>query len=197
MNQIAVAKPTRQQLTQQQAGPSEPELTQRDIDFLIEASNALIRADGTGDLDQMRRAIGYADTIADDNGLADTAKQIEALQRQATRRQIGEHVAVLIAAFPNAGKLDPAFSRILCEDIAAMEPTIGALDFALRRLRRESKFIPVVAEVMDALAAAERRITSAASCLERLPARVVTVRQQLSLWQGRYEAAALRGSAGT
>jgi hypothetical protein len=82
--------------------------------------------------------------------------QLAKLNEPATKRDIANHLAVLLKSFPNAGKDNAeVFGRMLVEDVAAMLPTIGGLEAACRHLRRTNRFIPVIAEVLTALEAAE------------------------------------------
>src|SRR6266851_3245419 len=74
------------------------------------------------------------------------------LSKLATKIEIANHLALLLKSFPNAGKDDATvFGRMLCEDVAAQQPTIGGLEAACRHLRRTNRFIPVIAEVLEAL----------------------------------------------
>jgi hypothetical protein len=106
------------------------------------------------------------------------ALAVSMLRKPATKRDIATCVAKLIAAFPNAGKLDPAFARILCEDLAAYQPTFGALDAATRNLRRTATFIPTISEVLQELASASERIPGP-EILAELPSRIEEARDNL------------------
>jgi hypothetical protein len=82
--------------------------------------------------------------------------KLRKLSKPATNIEIAKHLALLLKSFPNAGKDNAEmFGRMLCEDVAAQQPTIGGLEAACRHLRRTSRFIPVIAEVLTALAGAE------------------------------------------
>jgi hypothetical protein len=82
--------------------------------------------------------------------------KLRKLSKPATKIEIANHLALLLKSFPNAGKDNAeVFGRMLCEDIGAQQPTIGGLEAACRHLRRTNRFIPVIAEVLTALAEAE------------------------------------------
>ena len=68
--------------------------------------------------------------------------------------------------------------RMLCEDVGAQQPTIGALEAACRELRRTSRFIPAISEVLTALAAAEESQIKIISTLSSLP----EARRKLVTW---------------
>jgi hypothetical protein len=58
----------------------------------------------------------------------------------------------LLVSFPNAGEIDrEAYMRVLMEDVADIQPSIGDLEAACRNLRRTLKFIPAISEMMAAL----------------------------------------------
>ena len=78
--------------------------------------------------------------------------QFTELNRGATKREIANHLALLVKCF-HGGKDSSAevFGRMLCEDVAAQQPSIGALEAACRALRRTSRFIPTISEVLEAV----------------------------------------------
>jgi hypothetical protein len=82
--------------------------------------------------------------------------RLQKLNKPATKIEIANHLALLLKSFPNAGKDNAeVFGRMLCEDVAAQQPTAGGLEAACRQLRRTCRFIPTIAEVLEALDKAE------------------------------------------
>jgi hypothetical protein len=69
------------------------------------------------------------------------------------RRVVAEQVAILIGAFPNAGPHSPeAYTKLLIEEIvAATGYDAVMLEAACRKIRRTMKFVPTIAEMLDAL----------------------------------------------
>lgn len=85
-------------------------------------------------------------------------EKLRAAGRPASERETAENLALLLKAFPNAGAADgEIFGAMLVEDIAAMQPTIGDLQEACRWLRRTSRFLPTISEVLEALSLAREQ----------------------------------------
>jgi hypothetical protein len=79
-------------------------------------------------------------------------ERLDAAGRPATKREMAEQLALLLKAFPNASSADgEIFGALLLDDVASREPTIGDLEEACRWLRRTLRFLPTIAEVLDAL----------------------------------------------
>jgi hypothetical protein len=95
--------------------------------------------------------------------------QLEAIQRSATKKELADQLSVLRISFPTAKAAGDGFSRVLIERVAAKQPTFGQVDWAVRHLIDYSNFLPTIAEVLSALAAAQDRIDGARMFLERLP----------------------------
>jgi hypothetical protein len=89
---------------------------------------------------------------------------LPAVIRKATADEIATQLGLLTACFPHQNKDDrQIFARTLCKDVADLKPSVYALQQACRRLRHTSKFLPVIAEVRDALKASmeeEQRLTT-------------------------------------
>lgn len=95
-------------------------------------------------------------------------------------------LALLVGAFPNASKGDlRIFGRMLVEDVAAQRPCVAALALACRRLRRTARFVPTIAEVLEAIAAAEVDVLLRARTLERFGPWLERAREVLPRMQER------------
>jgi hypothetical protein len=105
------------------------------------------------------RALEHAPTLQ---------SQLDAIQRPATKRELADHLSVLRISFPTAKAAGDGFSRVLIERVAAKQPRLGALDWAVRRLIDHSNFLPTIAEVLQALAASQESIDGARMLVERL-----------------------------
>lgn len=104
-------------------------------------------------------------------------QQLDALGRPATKRELADRLSVLRLAFPNA-KADDAFGRILIEHVAGRTPTFGQLDWAVRHLIDTSVFLPSVAQVQQALTAAQDTIEASKLLVDRH--RLERLRSELS-----------------
>jgi hypothetical protein len=84
---------------------------------------------------------------------------LRALARPATKLDIAKQLAILVKCYPNIGTADggEVYGRLLIEDVAATQPSLGDLESACRQLRRTSRFCPVIAEVLGALEAAKHQ----------------------------------------
>lgn len=92
--------------------------------------------------------------------------QIEASLRPAAEKEIAAGLALLLKAFPNVGKDDgAAFGRLLLEDVISQKPSVGALEAGCAHVRRTSRFLPSIAEVLEAVQTAQN---SLGVVLERL-----------------------------
>jgi hypothetical protein len=70
------------------------------------------------------------------------------------KAQISKHVSMLLGSFPNANPSDPeVYTMMLIEEVVAVAPTVVTLEAACRSIRRTSKFLPTISEVLEALAA--------------------------------------------
>ena len=85
-------------------------------------------------------------------------RALDALDRPATRDDIGAQVLMLMLAFPNVSSRDlKPFGKMLTEDVTAAAPGRLALEWACRKLRRMSRFVPTIAETLEALALATQQ----------------------------------------
>jgi hypothetical protein len=82
--------------------------------------------------------------------------ELRALARQATKPDIAKQLIALVKCYPSPGTADgEVYGRLLMEDVAAAQPAIGDLEGACRNLRRTRKFIPAIAEVLEAIGEAK------------------------------------------
>jgi hypothetical protein len=79
-------------------------------------------------------------------------QELHNLGRPAAKTDIAKHLAVLVKSFPNAGSADcTVYGRMLCEDVAEDKPSVSDLEAACRKIRRTSKFLPTISEVIEAV----------------------------------------------
>ncbi|MFT4116533.1 hypothetical protein [Bradyrhizobium sp.] len=122
-----------------------------------------------------RLAVDVDRALQDAAGLS---TQLAAILRPATKKELADHLSVLRIAFPTAKAAGDGFSRVLIERVAAHTPSFGQLDWATRRLIDTSQFLPSVAEVLQALAAARQSIEDAHLFVE--PQRLARLRRAVA-----------------
>jgi hypothetical protein len=92
------------------------------------------------------------------------------LRQPATDHELKALLAVLAGSFPTAPRTDlQIFGRALIEEIADTKPSRGALIRACRQLRRTSKFLPTICEVLEAIEKAEMHLMCFQADIHRLP----------------------------
>lgn len=102
-----------------------------------------------------------SDLLAWGERLGDLKREVELSLRPATNEEIASQLTLLMGAFPNAGKDDRTiFGRVLVEDVIAQRPGILPLLQGISQVRRTSKFLPSIAEVLEAITGVERRLHS-------------------------------------
>lgn len=127
---------------------------------------------------QLRDAIAEAEFFVASPNLPD---QVRALGRVATSDEVKRFLQMLVSAWPNASQGDLAgFGLQLRSDVEQQRPSVYALQEAAKRLRRTSKFLPSIAEVLDALDAADKRITAVVTTIDRIPAALAAARVLLN-----------------
>jgi hypothetical protein len=162
----ALGRPSHQEL----AAPSRSEADERKVILISRAFGRLCDAVNTCDHQVARHALDHAVELLTTGSEADVDRAIEEVHstlvrgsQPATRKQVARAVASLIGSFPNFGSKSEArlFGGQLAEDVAAAEPTAMALDMMVRTIRRKSKFMPAISEVLVELDVAGRALDMA------------------------------------
>lgn len=100
-------------------------------------------------------------------------KDLAAGRTPATAGEIEAAVGQLIAVTKHLDKVDgPLFHEALVRFIADEQPSRIGLATAMRRVQLTARYTPSIAEVIEALKAAEADFRSAATRLETLPNRI-------------------------
>lgn len=116
----------------------------------------------------LRAAVAEAEIVV---GWAALPDEVRAIGRVATSDEVKRFLQMLVSAWPNASQGDLAgFGLQLRSDVEQQRPSVYALQAAAKQLRRTSKFLPAIAEVLDALEAADKHITAAVTTIDRIPA---------------------------
>ena len=135
--------------------------------------------------EQLAESIRKAELLVA-NGFDRTLAEITKATSPASVAETKTELALLVGAFPNASKGDlRIFGRMLVEDVAAQRPSVAALSLACRRLRRTARFVPTIAEVLEAIAAAEVDVLLRARTLERFGPWLERAREVLPRMQER------------
>jgi DNA-directed RNA polymerase subunit F len=81
---------------------------------------------------------------------------LRALARPASNQEIAKCLAILVKCYPNTGTADgEVYGRMLIEDVASMQPSVGDIEAACRHLRHTSRFTPAISEVLEAITEAK------------------------------------------
>lgn len=113
------------------------------------------------------------------------SEAIAEAERPATTREIAVALGRLLKAFPNAGKADVAtFGEMLVEDVVAARPSIAAVVQGCTKLRRTCKFLPTIAEVLEAIREVDDGIRASKMRLAMLPGQLADLRRAVEAGRG-------------
>jgi hypothetical protein len=120
--------------------------------------------------DAREKAIADGDRLVADGQFERLFGELIRAHAPATMRDLGPELARLVGAFPNAGRNDLAiYATMLAEDVAAARPTRDAVSAACRRLRRSSKFLPTISEILETLGQSQLELNERMDLLAKLP----------------------------
>jgi len=135
--------------------------------------------------EQLAESIRKAELLVT-NGFDRTVAEITKATSPASIAETKTELALLVGGFPNSGKNDlRVYGRMLVQDVRAAQPSVAALALACRRLRRTSRFVPTIAEVLEAIATAEVDILLRARTIERVVPWLERAREVLPRMQER------------
>jgi hypothetical protein len=146
------------------------------VDSALKVVDAVRPSQVAHTADAIRGALARTETLK----LADLQRRFDAAMRPATVDEINVLCARLCACYPTKNR-DPLFSVVLSEEVGAMQPSVAVLDAAVRHLLRAVKFLPVIAEVLDALGEAEWLLDQRRRELAKAPERIEQARETLRL----------------
>jgi hypothetical protein len=121
------------------------------------------------DLVEAREVLAEIDEVMP--GLGGYAARLASIARLAEPREISEHLIAIRLNFHNSKATGEGYARIMVERVEAQAPSFAALEWATREIIDHQRFMPVTAEVLEALAAAQRRVDTVRDIVTTLPAR--------------------------
>ena len=108
------------------------------------------------DLLEARKLLAEIDEMMP--GLDTFAARLASILRPAEHREISEHLIAIRLNFHNSKATGEGYARIMVERVEARAPTFAALEWATREIIDTRKFMPVTAEILEALASAQGRV---------------------------------------
>jgi hypothetical protein len=174
MNQIAPAT-SRNEVGSTKSHLSASEFLEVETMAAASVTVALIKSEG-GDVEA---AIAEADRLGAGRLQTLVANLRNELATTITRNDGKREIGLLLAAFPNAARADlAAFGRLACEDVWALQPSGIALETACRQLRRTTKFVPTISEILETLARVQANYTARLKLLEWQAEKLETATRQ-------------------
>lgn len=133
-----------------------PELP-RQKQIFARADSIMIRRYGPG-----RDGMGRAESsLADLDAIMPESQSLlddlHALARPASKQEIAKNLIILVKCYPAATADGETYGRLLIEDVASIQPSIGDLEGGCRELRQTSRFCPAISEVLKAISDAKQR----------------------------------------
>lgn len=115
-------------------------------------TSATFDAEGKGWREQSKLIAEIETALAGSTALREA---FLAARRPATAREIGQALYDLTEAFKSKEDQGERFGELLTIDVLDLKPGIGPLVAGCVKIRRTSKFRPKIAEVLEAIAAAD------------------------------------------
>jgi hypothetical protein len=131
-----------------------------------------------GDLPEARKLLADIDEIMP--GLDRFAARLNSIARPADPTQIAEHLIAIRLNFHNSKATGEGYGRIMTERVEARRPSFAALEWATRDIIDRRKFMPVTAEVLEAIDEAQRRVDLVRDIVATLPSRRERLAQRVA-----------------
>jgi hypothetical protein len=159
---------------------AEPERIEREIATLSEFIGPLYAGAVFEPDHDTRVALSHAEKWLESGASATLKRQLDEFDKPATRDAVASELLLLTCAFPNVAARDlKMFGKLLLEDVAAAAPSRLALHLACRRVRRTSRHLPVIAEILAVLNEERLKIQHARSRIQNLPHLITDVRRKV------------------
>ena len=153
------------------------------LDALAETYSAIWReyfdaGQGGAPAAALRRTLAKSEMFL--KAVADLDADLQAALAPLDLPEIAAALRQFVLAWPNASKADLAgYGAHLISDVHRELPCRRALDEAMRLLRRNSKFLPSIAEVLAEISAVQRRMRNLAYQIGRKPAFIEKLRAEV------------------
>lgn len=103
-------------------------------------------------LNEAESLIAEAESCASTVDVGAAVRELKLQSRPASQIEVKRQLQILMGSFPNAPNKDlQLYGTALVEDVLNERPSILALSNACRTLRRTSRFLPTISEVLGAL----------------------------------------------
>ncbi|WP_194462126.1 hypothetical protein [Bradyrhizobium sp. CCBAU 53340] len=101
---------------------------------------------------QAENLIKEAECYASAVDIGAAVRELKEQSRPASQTEVKRQLQILIGSFPNAPKHDlQLYGTAMVEDVLEERPSILALSNACRTIRRTSRFLPTISEVLGVL----------------------------------------------
>jgi hypothetical protein len=151
-----------------------PEALEMAVNSALKVVDAVRPSTMPANAPEMRAALTRAEAL----DLDDLRRRLDDASQPATVKQVAVLCARLVAGYPTKNR-DPEFGSILFEETAASQPSLAALEAAVRHLMRTEKFLPSIAEVLEALDEAESHLAYKRRELAAAPERIEQAREEI------------------
>lgn len=132
-------------------------------------------------LAELRGKVAKFEQLVSTGDMARIAIALAYLHTPAPRDEIKHELALLIASFPNGGGNDlSVFGKLLVAEVEALKPSRAALVSACRELRRNSRFVPTICEVIAAVNRERDRWTARGDMIPAWPKALEDARRYLA-----------------
>lgn len=122
---------------------------------------------------ECRRQFSEAKDLVVSGRLAAIIHELENVRGRASHREIAGNLALLVQAFPYPPKTNlTSYGQQLMEDVCFREPSLFALYATCGELRRKSRFLPAIGDVISTIDEYEKVLAHRIQNLRRLPAAI-------------------------
>ena len=123
----------------------------------------------------LEAAVAEAESI--DSALVD---EVRSMGQVASGAELKTFLRMLVSAWPNASQNDLAgYGLQLSQDVEDQRPSRYALRESSRCLRRTSRFLPSISEVLDVIAMADKKMAAVLKTLDQIPVALAQAKDEL------------------
>ena len=104
-------------------------------------------------------------------GLEAYAARLDSITRPANEEEVAQHLIAIRLNFHNSRASGEGYGRIMTDRVIAKQPSFAALEWATRYIIDNHKFMPLTAEILEAIDSASTRLQRVVDLVRTLPAR--------------------------